>query len=80
MDIPSLAENSAGNLFPGCQLQRELGVAYKTAWRMLKLIREAMGNKSMGKTFDVFVDVDEPVSGSRSLGILSLCSSKEKNF
>jgi hypothetical protein len=57
-----------------------LGIAYKTVWRILKLIRKAMGNKSMGKTFDVFVDVAEPVSGGRSLGILSLCSMKKKNF
>ena len=48
-----------------CNLQRELGVAYKTAFRMLHKIREAMGNVAVRRDFGGFVEVDETLLGGK---------------
>ena len=49
------------------QLQRELGMGcYQSAWRMLHLIRKAMGKEMYKDTFEAIVEIDETyVGGNR---------------
>lgn len=49
----------------GLQLKREIGVTYKTAWRMLRQIRFAMGNVKNRETFEAIIEMDETYVGGK---------------
>jgi transposase-like protein len=47
------------------ELERQLGVTYKTAWRMLRLIREALADED-GDRLSGLVEMDETYEGGRA--------------
>ena len=49
----------------GYQLQREIGVTYKTAWRMLQQIRQAMGSQEPDAFIDTIIEIDETYVGGK---------------
>ena len=48
-----------------CNIMRELGCAYKTAFRIMHKIREAMSNVEMKQVFQGFVETDEAYIGGK---------------
>ena len=48
---------------PAKELERQLGVTYKTAWRMARILRELMGSQDSGGKLDGIVEIDEASFG-----------------
>ena len=48
-----------------CQLHRGIGGSYKTAWRMMHEIRNAMGNTVDREEFEAIIEVDETYVGGK---------------
>lgn len=55
------------NGYPALELQRDIGVTYKTAWRMLKLIRAMLDEKQ--SMFSGEVEIDETYVGGARHGV-----------
>ena len=52
----------------GKELERTLGVTYKTAWRMGHQIRKLMGNADNFETLQGHIEIDETLVGGRMTG------------
>jgi len=63
----------------GYQLQRQIGVTYKTAWRMLKQIRIAMGNHEDKEFINTIIEMDEAYIGGKPRKGNNRTKSKDDN-
>ncbi len=61
-----------------CQLERELGVTHKTAWRINHQIRKAMSDDNFKNKFSCIVEIDETYVGGKPKAI-SMDSDLPKN-
>ena len=57
--------NNSKKGISGYQLQREIGVTYKCAWRMLRQIRIAMGNIKEQEFMGTLIEIDETYVGGK---------------
>jgi hypothetical protein len=64
----------------GCQLQREIGVGYKAAHRMLKKIRIAMGHIDNPEFIDTILEMDETYVGGKPRKANKGSSKKQINY
>ena len=58
MYVMHLFLNDRGDM-SGMQLQKEIQVTYKTAWRMLKIIRETIKDKQNERFIDIISKIDK---------------------
>lgn len=63
----------------GYQLQREIGVTYKTAWRMLQQIRIAMGIAEPDAFVDTIIEIDETYVCGKHRKKIEDCNNHGKN-
>jgi len=55
------------NKISGYQLQQEIGVTYKTAWRMLNQIKNLVGNMEYKDYFDAVIETNKIIMDTKQI-------------